>query len=280
MRVATSDALPSTLKRPGSLRATVLRSSFVLLPRVGLVTEARLWGAGVTTWDQYREGPPRLVRGLNAERFAHHRDLLAAAEAALGRDPAWFAWHLPNGEQWRAFDAFGHDAVYLDIETEGRSGNAVTVVGLRRRGRTRQFVAGDDLDPAEVSAFLDGCGMIVTFNGASFDVPILKAAGVEFPLVPHLDLLPATRRLGLRGGLKKVEVALGLARGDAIAGLTGWDAVRLWGAHLRGDRGALRTLLEYNAADVENLEPLARVAVARLTAEARAAMAAPIVRLA
>jgi uncharacterized protein YprB with RNaseH-like and TPR domain len=46
----------------------------------------------------------------------------------------------------------------------------------------------------------------------------------------------------------------------------GWDAVRLWRAHLAGDAGALRLLLAYNAEDVYNLQPLLDRAVRELAA--------------
>lgn len=266
-------APPGPFKTLGRHGARVLRSSFVLLPRVGLVTEARLWGTGCTTWDAYRAAPSRLVRGLTADGFTHHLDLLAAADAAVGRDPAFFAWNLPNGEHWRAFDDFAEDAAYVDIETDG--GREVTVLGVRRRGRTRTLVLGDDLTPASATEALAGASCLVTFNGASFDLPVLRNMGAETPLVPHLDLLPATRRLGLRGGLKKVEAALGLRRDAALEGLTGWDAVLLWDRHRRGDAAALETLLAYNRADVDNLEPLARVTVDGLAAQARARMVGP-----
>ncbi len=68
--------------------------------------------------------------------------------------------------------------------------------------------------------------------------------------------------MGLRGGLKLVERRLGLDRGD-VAGLDGWDAVRLWQRYeFYDDLRALRTLLDYNAADVTGLEYLAEYAVA------------------
>lgn len=73
----------------------------------------------------------------------------------------------------------------------------------------------------------------------------------------HLDIMYPLRRLGYRGGLKGVEVLTGLARPSALQGLGGYDAVRLWRLHQRGHRGALPTLVRYNAEDVVSLLPLA-----------------------
>jgi uncharacterized protein YprB with RNaseH-like and TPR domain len=55
--------------------------------------------------------------------------------------------------------------------------------------------------------------MLVTFNGLNFDVPMLYR---NFPKLMldqlHLDLCPTLRRVGLRGGLKRIEQQLGLLR--------------------------------------------------------------------
>ena len=71
------------------------------------------------------------------------------------------------------------------------------------------------------------------------------------------------RSLGLRGGLKKVEKALGLDRGE-LDGVDGLMAVRLWMEYENtGNPHALETLLAYNVADVLSLEALAEYALAR-----------------
>jgi uncharacterized protein YprB with RNaseH-like and TPR domain len=100
--------------------------------------------------------------------------------------------------------------------------------------------------------------LLITFFGTGFDVPYLRAKfpGLQFPLA-HFDLCFAARRLGWRGGLKRVEQEAGVERELALRGLDGWDAVRLWTQWRRGDDAALELLIAYNAADTENLVPLA-----------------------
>ena len=53
----------------------------------------------------------------------------------------------------------------------------------------------------------------VTFNGGSFDLPVLRHAfpGLPRPVL-HLDLKPVCRRIGLGGGLKSSEDRLGIAQ--------------------------------------------------------------------
>jgi len=147
---------------------------------------------------------------------------------------------------------------YLDIETT--FSGSISVIGIYRPDAgTTQLVGGgvSDLNLYRALAEVD---TIVTFNGSSFDLPMIRKRlladlKAEFA---HRDLLYICRRQGLRGGLKVVEQRLGIAR--ATAGITGWDAPRLWSRFERyGDRAALDTLLAYNYEDVVNLAVLEAV---------------------
>jgi uncharacterized protein YprB with RNaseH-like and TPR domain len=243
----------------------VLGRSFLFLPGIGPTRESRLWRRGVDSWSAYRALPR--VPGIRPHLKAKHDHLLEVAEAGH-RDPGFVARLLPAAEHWRAWRAFGHEAAFLDIETTGDRTNAVTVVGVRYRGQSRAFVRGKDYTPENVTSFLDGAKLLVTFNGATFDLPVLASEGVRFPAAPHVDLRVVFSRLGYAGGLKKIEEQLGLARHDAVRGLSGYDAVKLWRKwESRGDEEALRTLVAYNVADFENLEPLAAFACDKLEAQ-------------
>ena len=80
-----------------------------------------------------------------------------------------------------------------------------------------------------------------------------------------MDLCFASRKIGLRGGLKSIEREIGLARDEDIAGVDGFEAVRLWRRwERRGDKDAFARLLDYNRADVVNLETLADIVYKRL----------------
>lgn len=243
---------------------SVLSRTFLFLPGIGPVRETRLWKKGVHTWADYRALDR--VRGIRARMKTRHDELLALAESSLGRDPAFFARILPSPEQWRAFGHFREGAAYIDIETTGDRENLVTVVGVRHRGKSRAFVRGIDYTPAAVSAFLHDATALVTFNGASFDLPVLANEGVRLPAVPQVDLRVVFHRAGYAGGLKRIEEALGFAREGDVHGMTGYDAVKLWRRwSLQQDRPALERLIAYNAADFENLEPLADIACRELT---------------
>lgn len=233
----------------------VLDRSFVLLDGVGEVTERRIWDQGVTTWDDFLERD--MVSPFSKARKELADRMLEEARSAFRRRAAdFFAERLPSREVWRVYPSFRDEAAFLDIETTGLSRrSAVTVVGIARSDGFRALVRGQDLTRGELARSLEGAKMIVTYNGASFDLPMLRSQyNVPALDLPHLDLRYLARRTGLSGGLKRIERQLGLVRDREFAMMTGEDAVHLW--HLwdrRGNAKALDLLLRYNEADVVNL---------------------------
>jgi uncharacterized protein len=243
----------------------VLRSTFLHLPGIGWATEAQLWRTGIRDWADLR----RLAElpGVSAEQRGAVDRLLDESEEALREgDAHWFARRLPPAERWRMFPEFRATTAFLDIETTALTPQEgiVTVVGVHGGGATRAFIAYDDLE--ELPAYLQKFELIVTFNGALFDLPFLEA---RFPFIrfppAHIDLRFLLRRLGITGGLKRIEQELGLGTRAGVEGIAGLDAVRLWEEARRGVPGSLTKLVEYNRADAVNLEPLLDFAVRELS---------------
>lgn len=238
----------------------MLRQTFVHIPGVGYRREDRLWQSGIRTWDDFTTTRCRDRIGARLARRIEH-ELDRSAEALQRGRHRYFARTLPPRDRWRAWKDFRNDVAYLDIETTGLTigRSAVTVVGVYDGRRKRSFIQGENLE--DLPTALRRTKLLVTFNGASFEVPFLRKA---FPRMAfdhiHLDLLHPLRRLGFVGGLKSIEAEMGIARSDETAGLRGFDAVRLWRAYQAGDDDALDLLLEYNMADVTNLRPLAEFA--------------------
>ena len=244
----------------------MLERSFIHLPGVGPKREVAWWRAGILTWADFLDRGPA---GVGPARFAAGRPLveqcLAALAAGSGRGAAGLASLFPAAEHWRFWPLLNR-VVYLDIETGGLEGEwgGVTVVGLWDGERLEQLVA--DHNMWLINDCLRDYDVVCTFSGTCFDIPVLKQ---NFPLMYfpplHIDLRFLLKRLGLTGGLKRIEKMMGLDRPGQVADLDGREAPRLWQQYLAGDPQALDTLLLYNAQDVQNLEPLLRHGVVRLT---------------
>lgn len=253
----------------------MLEETFVHLPAVGPRTEARLWQAGIADWATALASGS--APGIGRARWAALQRILEDCRRSLqARDHRYFAERLARRYHWRTWPDFRHAAACLDIETTGLHQAAqVTVVGVYDGLRVHSFVLGDNLDL--LPEFLDQFALIVTFNGATFDVPFLRRRFPHLELAQlHVDLRYALREAGISGGLKSIERRLGLARDDDIAQLDGLDAVRLWQEYVRGDEQALELLVRYNAADVANLETLAEHAYRELWKRCRPTCPVPL----
>lgn len=238
----------------------MLRSTFQLVPGIGPARERRLWTEGITDWDGLAGAPagvlPARLREALLVAAAALEGELAAGQGALAAAAA----AIPPAEHWRLFSLFGNDALYLDIETEFEEG--ITAIGLCDRDGPRILLPWDGLE-----TFPDLCTpdrLLVTFNGGSFDVPVLRRFFRNWtPPAAHIDLCPLLRRLGEHGGLKAIEDRLGLGRPDHLRGLEGQRAATLFRWAGRGNAAALRLFAEYNLYDTINLRTLMALAYNR-----------------
>jgi uncharacterized protein len=222
----------------------MLTNTFLHLPGVGEKTEQRFWARGVLSWaDAFLSG------GLTPE---HRRHLEESVRQMHARNPGFFTGHLPSNQQWRVYRDFQDSCAFVDIETTGMGYYAnITTVALYDGRTLRSYVRGQNLDQfaRDIAAYR----VLVTFNGKSFDVPILqRCLGATMPQA-HIDLRHVLRGLNLSGGLKKIERVVGIDR-PGLHDVDGSVAVLLWEDYQRRDNAkALETLLAYNAHDVLNL---------------------------
>lgn len=242
----------------------MLQESFIFLDRVGLQKERQWWQAGVTNWDTFLQ-TKTLPKTSSLSKGFYDRQLHKAKQAVAQEDAAFFAANTPLGQTWRLYKEFRDDAVFLDIETSGYYGD-ITVIGMFDGHDTKTMVRGHNLDKNLLRKTLEPYKLLVTFNGASFDLPVIKRYfGNVVPTVPHIDLRHVCAKLGLTGGLKQIEKTMGIRRPDDLDGVSGADAVYLWQQYTAtGNREYLETLVRYNEEDIINLVPIADKTITEL----------------
>ncbi|MBI4149990.1 ribonuclease H-like domain-containing protein, partial [Candidatus Woesearchaeota archaeon] len=195
----------------------------------------------------------------------YDRQIHKAKQALATEDVSYFAENLPLGQTWRLYNTFREDAVFLDIETSGYYGD-ITVIGVYDGHDTKTMVRGHNLDKDLLRKTLAPYKLVITFNGASFDLPVIKRYfGNIVPEVPHIDLRHVCSKVGLTGGLKQIEKTLGIQRAKGVEGINGEDAVYLWQQYkATGKREYLETLVMYNEEDIVNLLPIADKVISQL----------------
>lgn len=237
----------------------MIDGTFAVVAGVGPARERELHKRGIRAWSDLPVDGPVLSPLIDAqlrEGVARARSLLDA------RNWTDLAALLPVREHWRFWPHVAHGATCLDIEStaDGR----ITVIGLFDEVRgPRLFVRGLNLG-AFVEERLD---VVVTFNGAAFDLPVLHRSFPRWRFDGfHLDLRTVMRRLRESGGLKSVEDRLGIGRPEHLRGLDGAAAIQLWREFARSrDENALRHLLEYNLYDAVQLRALGEIACERIS---------------
>ncbi len=189
--------------------------------------------------------------------------------------------------------------LFLDLETTGLSGGAGTVAflvgcGWFREGafHTRQYLlpafARERALVHVLTQMTEEVGAIVTYNGRTFDVPVMETrwafhrVSSPWEELPHLDMLHLARRLwrarpdaGLDGGCRLVSLERDLLGVDRVGDVPGWEIPTRYFAYLRsGDATLLEPVLHHNRLDLLSLAALTSRA-ARLFREGPDAAADP-----
>ncbi len=241
----------------------MLKNTYIHIPNIGANTELKIWKCGIRSWEDYLKSH-NLIKLPRMKKRLLLSGLEESIEQLSSGNHVYFARRIPANLQWRAYRHFKEKTAYVDIETTGLSpqNDRITMIGIYNGKETRTYIRGLNLD--EVPAELEKYKQLITFNGARFDLPFIER---EFPGTfnhLHVDLLYPLKKIGYSGGLKKIESLLGMCRSDETAGITGFDAVRLWNRYERGNTEALETLIRYNTEDIVNLEKIIQMTYPRM----------------
>ena len=168
--------------------------------------------------------------------------------------------------------------IFIDLETTGLSGGAGTVAFLVGCGyfdlgafQVTQFLLTSYTSErallAAVADFFDAAELIVTYNGKTFDVPVMETRWLfhrmEMPLdgVPHFDALHTARRLwkpraddATENGCRLVELERTLFDVRRVGDVAGFEIPSRFFRFLRsGDPRPLEPVLEHNRLDLVSL---------------------------
>jgi uncharacterized protein YprB with RNaseH-like and TPR domain len=165
----------------------------------------------------------------------------------------------------------GHATIFFDIETTGLSGGAGTLVFLVGLGwfgpegfRTRQYLlaglGGERELLAAVASELDAASVIVTFNGKSFDMPVMDTRWLFHRMrspaagLMHVDLLHPARRLWPGDGCALADVERSVLRVWRRGDVSGAEVPARYVAYLRtGELELLTPVMEHNRLDLLSL---------------------------
>ncbi|MGE0757255.1 MAG: ribonuclease H-like domain-containing protein [Pirellulaceae bacterium] len=208
------------------------------------------------TWHDVLALADQLPARLRAGVLEEVQRCLAALAAG---NIDYFVHAFARSDTWRIVAHFIDEATFFDIETTGLEIDApITVIMCWHRGRLHAFVEHENLDG--FLELLDDVRLLISFNGASFDVPrVLDAFHIPQLPCPHLDLRWSLYHRGCRGSLKDIAARAGIRRPEDLRSVDGAWAIQLWEQWVSGqDPTARQQLLRYCAADVLMLVMLAQ----------------------
>ena len=226
----------------------------------------------------------------------HRLGRVSVGECLPNGDGSWPEFRLLIGNTCESSSTRGR-MLFVDLETTGLAGGAGTCAFLVGAGwfddtsfRVRQFLLtsynAERVLLQDVAALAAEAGTLVTYNGKTFDLPLIETRFLfhrmppPFDGVPHLDMLHRARRLwrtplnsGSGAGtgdrsqsscrLSAVEESvLGYVREDDVSG---FEAPARYFHYVRtGDARPLAPVVEHNRLDLLSLAMLTATAATLL----------------
>ncbi len=228
---------------------------YTFLPGVSSKTQSKIHG----DWSHFLQ--VKRVPGISIKRkLLYDRMLMEAIDAYKNRNSSYFVKAFPPSEHWRLWELFKDSALFLDIEIAKR--NDILVIGVSDGEYNKTLVKGFTLDKQELQNILSRCSLLITFNGSSFDIPILERFFGTTLNIPHIDLKHLCAKVGLIGGLKEIEKQVGISRPTHLIG----SPTDAWRAYIAsGDAEYLELIVEYNKWDCQSLYEIMKICYQKRT---------------
>ncbi len=228
---------------------------FLHFPGIGPCRQQQLYDCGIVQWEQIGPEPPPELHCLHSHWPAIRSMARQCIAARQTQNLGFLASTLVSPDRWRILANHWKQAAYIDIETSGLDMDSViTVIAAWQEGTLRLFVQGENLE--DFLDYIDTVPLAVTFNGSTFDFPVIcRQFHIHELPPPHLDLRWICHHAGWHGGLKSIERQLQLTRPEDLQEVDGNVAVWLWQQWEQHHAESARArLLRYCSADVIMLE--------------------------
>lgn len=235
----------------------MLFNSFCHLEKIDLKKERYFWKQGIICWNDV------ITKKISTEDNQNFYNLQQGIRDSIDnyemKNVDFFFERFPRNQHWRMIKEFYDEIGFLDIETTGLNiTDTITVVSLFYRQKLFIFIQGKNLYKAYDILKLPK--ILITFRGNKFDIPFLERFFSQKFYHWKIDLYYLYKQLGLGGGLKRCEKAVGIDRG-ILNNVNGEIAVKLWNEYrTKKNVKALKTLLSYNVSDTVNLDKMAKIA--------------------
>ncbi|HZR24681.1 MAG TPA: ribonuclease H-like domain-containing protein [Vicinamibacterales bacterium] len=209
-----------------------------------------------------------VVERRYAPNTKHGRATVGAIAAQIDDASAHASWFAGGAPAHSPF-------VFFDLETTGLSGGAGTLaflVGCATFDDDGSFVVRQFLltahqeEPAmlrRVAAMLAGAGALVSFNGKSFDAPVLETRYAFHRLawpgakLPHVDVLHPSRRFWNLDDSSLVSLERAIIGARRVGDVPGFEIPSRYFQFLRsGNARPLVEVLEHNRLDLLTLAAL------------------------
>ncbi len=233
----------------------MIQNSFIFLPKISIKKEQSIWKQGVTNWNKFLS--TNKIKGISDKNKLIYNELIKQAkQSLLEEDLSFFIKHLKQKHMFRLYSYFKDSLLFLDIEPFSK--RDILLVGLFDGYETKTLIKNINIDKNNLEKEINKYKLLITFNGLTYDIPMLKKVLKLEIKIPHIDLKQLCINLNYKGGLKEIENILNLKRPIHLKG-SPFDAYKAFLASQ--DQEYLDLIIQYNQEDIINLKPIAEFVI-------------------